>query len=339
MLERILGTITALAVLAPTSGAGVPERAVRQFLLDLPARNPVAYTIPFDAPREGPLAIECRWDAARVLSFRVVDPSGTVHRRRTGVSPVRIDLTVPAAQAEGTWTVTVRGLTGRDASSATLSILVPSPVEEAPAELPGAPEREPREEWPAWTASELPRGHRELATRTDRFLAHLEAEEHARRDRYAWQRDFARYVVDVRDGRNPLPDPETRELLARTVEAIRRVERLSETRDPLVAGPPPSDAGRARTWLMLRERRLRPLETELDLLLEAAHGLEDSPAVPPWLPRFVACLVACERHFEASGRVGSARAVHRDVVDEQWQRILLARDSLASVTTLPVPAP
>jgi hypothetical protein len=54
----------------------------------------------------------------------------------------------------------------------------------------------------------------------------------------------------------------------------------------------------------------------------------------PWFGRFVSCLIACENHFEQRGRLGEARALNREVVEEQWERLLLAADALDSLAAL-----
>jgi hypothetical protein len=144
-----------------------------------------------------------------------------------------------------------------------------------------------------------------------------------------------RFLADRRDGVEPLPDLTTRRLLVRSIDAVRQVDRLARSDDPLLAGPAPKNGSRRRAWLAVRQRRISPLERELDEILHAVHqGHVPELRGEAWFARFVSCLMACERHFEQRGRLGQVQASNRDVVGEQWDRVLLATDALASLVAV-----
>jgi hypothetical protein len=124
---------------------------------------------------------------------------------------------------------------------------------------------------------------------------------------------------------------------------VQRIDDLRRSTDPILAGPEPEESLRRRAWLAVRKERLSPLVEELDSLGEALRkGYVPELVGEAWASRFVACLTACERHFEERARVGSEEAANHDLAEAQWDRFLLARRALAAVARFlqgPPPAP
>jgi len=48
----------------------------------------------------------------------------------------------------------------------------------------------------------------------------------------------------------------------------------------------------------------------------------------------VTCLTACERHFEAEGRVGAEQAPNHDLARDQWERLQAAAAALRALAEL-----
>jgi len=198
----------------------------------------------------------------------------------------------------------------------------------APRKTPPPPPDEP---WlrPARSSEALSPERERLVEATEEFRVSVADSEV--RDRYDWQISMLRYLAEQRDDSAIPPDRKTRLMLQRSAEAIRKVEKLSLSTDPFVVNPP-RDRSLRRAWLALRERRVAPLELELDTMLHAIHkGQVPELYDEPWFARFVSCVMACEQYFEERGRLGSRRASNSHVVDEQWERILLAADALGSL--------
>ncbi len=124
-------------------------------------------------------------------------------------------------------------------------------------------------------------------------------------------------------------------VLKRIVEAIGAVEGLRSSDDPLVNGPAPQDPALRNTWLKLRSTKVRPVETELDLILGLVQR-DYSPelAREDWPIRLVSCLTACERYFEQRARLGEERAGNRDLAVAQWSRLLAAGEALEALSRL-----
>jgi hypothetical protein len=118
-------------------------------------------------------------------------------------------------------------------------------------------------------------------------------------------------------------------------EAIRGVEMLRTSKDPVIAGPVPGDRLRRQDWLIARSEIVRPIERSLDVLTELLRG-GHAPALQNevWLPRLNACLTACERHFEERVRLGDEDAANGDLSAAQWDRILAAGRMLAAFDRL-----
>jgi hypothetical protein len=119
------------------------------------------------------------------------------------------------------------------------------------------------------------------------------------------------------------------------VQTIDSVEALRTSKDPLVAGPPPSDSTMRNAWVRLRSTRIVPVEDELDQILGMVQRRYSSQLEQEqWPIRFVSCLTACERFFEQRSRLGEKRAENGDLALSQWPRILAASRALAELSEL-----
>ena len=148
-------------------------------------------------------------------------------------------------------------------------------------------------------------------------------------DACSWQLDFLQYAVAARDAladRGVPPDVPTLRYYARLAAAIRDVEMLRTSRDPVIAGPVPAGRNDRHDWLLSRNEIVRPIERSLDALTELLRG-GHAPALEDelWLPRFTACLTACERFFDERVRLGGDDiAPNRELAAAQWSSIKLA---------------
>ena len=312
---------------------------VQDYILEFPAQQMISYKIEFEVLNPGRLAMEMNWTGNRVVSFKLEGPNGSVPTmRRSGTPPLRLHYDVDAtlASAEGQWKLSIRGLPAHAVSSGVLTLYLPE-GQETPEAVPAArqtPPPPPDEAWlrPARPSGALSPERERLVETTEEFRASV-ADRKAR-DRYDWQTSMLRYLAEQRDNNATPPDRKTRLMLERSAEAVRRVEKLSLSTDPFVVNPP-KDRGLRRAWLALRERRVAPLELELDSMLHSIHkGQVPELYQEPWYARFVSCLMACEQYFEERGRLGARGASNRHVVDEQWERILLAADALDSLAVV-----
>jgi hypothetical protein len=122
------------------------------------------------------------------------------------------------------------------------------------------------------------------------------------------------------------PDVPTLRYFARLAEAIRSVDALRTGTDPAIAGPVPVNRDERRDWLIARNEIVRPIERSLDELTELLRR-GHAPALEGelWLPRFTACLTACERFYDDRVRFGGdENAPNRDLAAAQWDRVLAA---------------
>ena len=148
-------------------------------------------------------------------------------------------------------------------------------------------------------------------------------------DACSWQIEFLKFAVATRDRlgeRGEVPDAPALRYFARLAAAVRGVAQLRTGTNPVIAGPVPSDRDDRRDWLIARKVFVRPIERSLDELTELLRGghapeLEDET----WLPRFTACLTACERFYDDRVRLGGEEnAPNRDLAAAQWARIVEA---------------
>ena len=308
----------------------------QDYILEFPAQQMISYKIEFECPYPGRLAMEMNWTGNRVVSFKLEGPDGSgTTLRRSGSPPLRLhhDVAPALASLPGQWKLSIRGLPAHEMSSGMLTLYLPDD-QSTPHAAPAPAERNPpapEEPWlrPARPVRNLPPEQNRLVQTTEEFRASVA--EHKARDRYDWQTSMLRYLAEQRDGNAPRPDQETGLMLERSAEAVRRVEKLALSNDPFVVNPP-ADRNLRRAWLVLRERRISPLELELDSMLHTIHrGHVPELREEPWFGRFVSCLIAVEQHFEERGRLGKKGASNAELADEQWERILLAADALDSL--------
>lgn len=318
-----------------------------RYALEAPGGRDATFEISIPVEHDGPLVVEGEWIGGRILSFKLVgqDPSGPVVRR-SGPSPQRLRLDVKgAADSPGLpWTLTIRARAGREELRGSLTIVLPEPSPTGPEASAGEPEPPQRPDPPRWAVATpapdgAPAALADLFARIEAFRARTVRPDggHAP-DGCGWQTDLLRDLASFRDRRTAGGadlDDGTRALLAALARAVRDVEALRSSEDPLVAGPPPEESPRRRAWLGVRGQRLRPLEAELDTLAERVRrgGLEGF-ATSPWPQRFVACLTACERHFDERTLLGE-EAPNRSVAEEQWDAFLAAAAALEAAAGQP----
>jgi hypothetical protein len=307
------------------------------YTISVPDGREATFELPFSVEYAGSVTIEASWTGPRLLFFGVEGPGRVVLARRSGPSPQRLDLTADAASiARGTGLkLTIKALPARGEASGRLRVTAPDPpdvvaLREAELHPPPPPPPPP----PAWTLTRTaPEGAPPEVARVyeavEAFRAAVLPATDGPADACTWQIEFLKYAVAARDrlgDHGVAPDVPTLRYFARLAEAIRRVDVLRTGTNPAIAGPVPVDRDDRRDWLIARSEIVRPIERSLDELTELLRGghapaLEDEP----WLPRFTACLTACERFYDERVRFGGdENAPNRDLAAAQWNRILAA---------------
>ncbi len=154
-----------------------------------------------------------------------------------------------------------------------------------------------------------------------------------RPDPCSWQQAFLQHALTLRDDpATAAPGGAAPTCLMRLSSAVRRVEELRNSRDPILAGPEPADPRERSVWRALRNEWLRPLEDELDSLLESVRGEQCAELRgEAWPPRFVACLTACERYFDDRGRKGEYEAANREMARAEWEVFLAAAEVIEAI--------
>jgi hypothetical protein len=139
-----------------------------------------------------------------------------------------------------------------------------------------------------------------------------------------------RWIGETWDrGPNGRLDPSTLDVVADLVTAVRSVQAMQGSADPLLVGPVPQDPARADAWLQLRSVRVRAIEEDLDrALTRVLRGHASDLEAWSWPLRYVSCLTACQRYLDERIRLGDDRAANRDLAGAQWPRIVLAADTL-----------
>jgi len=162
-------------------------------------------------------------------------------------------------------------------------------------------------------------------------------------DACRWQEPTLQYLVRLRGevtSRGDFPSLATRRYLRELGEAVEAVESFRTTRDPILAGPIPTEPRRRRLWLGARERRVEPLERRLDRLLDMLQdGFAPELESEEWPLRFVSCLTACQRHFDAVVVRGRDNAGNGQLAASQWDRILAAGEAFSATAALSATAP
>lgn len=329
-------TLWPLAVLAVCTLT--PARAAFwDYTISVPDGREATFTLPFPVEHAGPVTIEASWNGPRLLFFGVEGPGQVSLARRSGPSPQRLDLVADAAAiARGTsWKLTIKALPARGEASGKLRVTAPdAPAVVAAREAVLHPPPPPPPPPPAWR---MPRaaplgaepGVVRVVLAVEAFRASVLPSVDAAGDACSWQLDFLQYAVSARDAladRRVPPDVPTLRYYARLAAAIRDVEMLRTSRDPVIAGPVPAGRNDRHDWLLSRNEIVRPIERSLDTLTELLRG-GHAPALEDelWLPRFTACLTACERFFDERVRLGGDDiAPNRELAGAQWTSIKLA---------------
>jgi hypothetical protein len=337
--------------LAALAASVVPESraAMTRYQLDVPDGADTAFEIQVLVERPGPLVVNAEWAGPRILSFRLEGPGAEAAReRRSGPSPQRMELTVtdPALAAGGEYRLAIRALAGKGPARGTLTVLTPEApeivAEKKRAEEPPPPPPPVPDPWtlparaPAGASLQVGRvfeaveRFRSLVVGSDGRLGF---------DACSYRADLLERLAAWRDasvdGAATLSGSSIR-YLERLDAALREVEGLRTTSDPMLAGPPPSDPLRRKAWLQIRLERIRPLERELDALTEALRGgYAPDFESETWPARLLACATACERHFEGKGRGEGDAATNAELAAAQWGTILAALDALDAIAAAP----
>ena len=323
--------------LVAACGLTPARAALWDYTISVPDGREATFVVPFPVEYAGPVTIEANWTGPRLLFFGVEGPGRVSVARRSGPSPQIVGFDVDAASlARGTgFKLTVKALPARGEASGSLRVTTPdAPDIVARREAERHPPPPPPPPPPVWTRrTSAPRGANletaEVYDAVDAFRAAVLAATDAAADACTWQVEFLKFAVAARDrlqSPGAAPDVPTLRYFARLAAAIRGVDQLRTSTDPVIAGPIPQNRDDRRDWLLARNEIVRPIERSLDELTELlrgghAPGLENEL----WAPRFTACLTACERYYDERVRFGGEEnAPNRELAAAQWDRILAA---------------
>ena len=110
--------------------------------MNVPPGEALTYRIPIPVDSTGTLIVNATWPGTRVLSFRLVGPSGLSRPfRRSGPSPQILKIDVDDAELFGEWNLTVNGLAVRGGGEGRLAIHLPTTVIAEPAAPAPSPEK------------------------------------------------------------------------------------------------------------------------------------------------------------------------------------------------------
>lgn len=336
------------ALIAAGLTASSPRAETVTYAIAVPPDGAASYELPIRVAHAGRLVVDATWSGGRLLALRLVRGEGTGPVvRRSGPSPQRIDLEVTRGDlAAGAllWSLEIRALAARDRADGSIRVSVPDPPEivAARARAAAPPPPPPRVPDPWAVAKPAPA---EAPERLARLFAGVEdlrravygADPFTVRDACGWQTDLMRWLAARRDGlaAGGAPfSPESLRFVGELARAVRSVEDLRTSANPLIAGPVPKEPLRRRAWLAARRDAVRPIERDLDALSDRSRrGHVPELRGERWLPRLIACLTATERYFEARVRVAPGVAEGAELAEAQWPRILAtapAFDALAS---------
>jgi hypothetical protein len=306
------------------------------YTFSVPDGREAKFEMPFPVEHAGAVTIEASWTGPRLLFFGVEGPGGTSVARRSGPTPQRLDLTAdPAAIARGTgWKLTIMALPARGEATGRLRVTAPdAPAVVATREAEAHPPPPPPPPPPAFTLPRAaPQGAPAEVVRVYQAVEAFRAGATGSADggdACSWQLEFLKFAVVLRDRlgeSGTAPDVPSLRYFARLADAIRAVAQLKAATNPVIAGPVPAGRDDRRDWLIARNEIVRPIERSLDELTELLRGghapeLEDEA----WLPRFTACLTACERFYDERVRLGGdENAPNRELAAAQWVRIVEA---------------
>jgi len=317
--------------------------------VDIPDRGDAAYEGSFQVDTPGDLLVLASWPGRRVLSFRIEGPGDPPLRlQRSGPPPQRlhIDVGEETIAAGREWKLFVRALPDRGAVRASVVLDLPERPDPVPPEPPlpdvSAPPP-PAALIEPWLASRgAPSGAPEGVTRmfdaVERFrVTVVSSQGELLPDPCAWQAPFLKHAASIRDdaAASASGAGAERRCFERIADAIRRVEALRVSADPVLVGRAPADPLERLAWRSRRNELIRPLEQELDDLQQAARDGRCPRLEENWPGRLVACLTACERHFDERTRLGDDEAVNGHLVRDQWARILAAGQVLEAILGAP----
>jgi hypothetical protein len=336
----------AALALACTVAAGVADAETLRYSIEIPEGRSVTYELELQVRHPGPLTVRAEWPGGRTLSLKLTPAdAGQPAILRSGPSPLVLQTIVErVGPGEDLWRLRVHSITAGGGGTGALAIDLPDAQEASRQPTPPGPAEPPRGPDAPWLRPR-PIDHPVPAD----WLGFLQAAEAYRsqvvgdssaplEDACRWQEPLMRYLATERetllDG-GPPPADSTARLLRRMASAVRAVDAIRTSRDPMLSGPPPDDDALRETWVRLRSTRIEPVEDELDSILgmvqrDHASDLEDQS----WPIRFVSCLTACERFFEQQPRLGAERAANRELAEAQWPTVLAAADALAALAEL-----
>jgi hypothetical protein len=334
-----------LACLVLVTGSVRAEQ--RLYSLEIPDAQATTFEVPFEVEHAGEVSIRADWSGNRPLAFRIDPPGGkgtTV--RRSGTSPIHLELDVDSNQlGQGPWTLIIHALPLSGAGQGRLTIDLPEQRSAQPKDLPPAglfpakPKR-PIEEWqkPQTFHGELSREQRRVVQSTESFRKLLVDSKKRAPDTCRWQDDLLQWLATQRDhaiNQSVEADPATGKLMTQMVAAIRSVDEIRRSRDPLLVGPAPAERHKRVSWERLRTEQLRPVERGLDELMTAVQR-DHAPELhgEQWPLRLVSCLTATERYFDQRWLAGADNAPNRDLAEAQWSPLNRAATALAALADL-----
>jgi len=337
-LRWALASLVALAMFPFGFGAEAPPPDLL-YRLDVPSGETVTYNVPIPVESNGTLIIKATWPGTRVLSFRLVSSDGlSKPLRRSGPSPQTLTVNVDDPGQFGEWTLTINALATKGGGEGRLEIRLPTTaIPEVVAPVPVVDPAPTRDDARRLSAEALPEEWSPFARSAIGFTSMLESE--PRPDACRWQRSFGEWLdgrlTDLaQDGSGPAVG--TRRSLARIVDAINSVEQVRGSSGPILGTPPPDDPDFQQEWFQIRATRLLEIQAGLDKVsVELRRGHAPELAGESWPDRLVACVTACERHFEERARFGADGAVNRDMAEAQWDRMLAASRVIEAFATLP----
>jgi hypothetical protein len=182
----------------------------------------------------------------------------------------------------------------------------------------------------------------ELFRTVERFRAMvIPAPNQVAPDPCRWQTVLLERLAEHRESivqEERFPAEATARFYRRVMTLVSRVDELNRSQDPILTGPPPENRDDLRQWLRMRQEWVKPLEHELDILMDMPEdGYVPELAGLDWPTRFVSCLMACERNFEARTRTGLDEAANQDLADGTWPFIQSAADAMEAVAELVQP--
>ncbi len=313
----------------------IRDREAARYTLELPVRNP------------GALQVNIEWSGSRTLSFRIEGPgSPAVKTRRAGPSPQQLvaEVTDLELATSKPWTLHIHSLSDRGTIDGVLTVtLPPAPglyPETEEAQL--APPPPPPDPWllPDVAPRDASDGLVRVFETSEGFREWAVVSQGVpRNDACGWQADLLRYLAArrnaLRDGQSEDIEEATSRFMLRVAKAVRLVDELRSSEDPILSGPMPEHDLQQRAWLAVRKRRIEPVEAELDALNSLLRG-EFAPQLvdETWPQRLVGCLTACERYFEQRTRLGTERAASASLAFDQWDGILAAAGALEALASV-----